>query len=219
MKLNQFAEHGRCMRSRLGPLALGLALTVLTGLGFFARELVADGGVSGSGAGGDTVGTLPLSSQPPSNLIDPNSGSSATGPATPILSLTGPLSELNGMIVDAYGDGNVYLTWLGNGNARFDFYGHDTVILDRTRFQNSFVKAQITIGSSFQGALVQLSVNDVVRSVHAISAGTIDTRLRKMTQTGLIDLGVVWHAENAQHVHSVLSFKGSGNLIKIDQRD
>jgi len=219
MKLNQITERSTRARGRFGPLTLGLALTLLAGLGSLTGALIADGGASGSGAGGDTVGTLPLLSLPPAPLIDPDGGETATGPATPILTMSGPIAELQGMIVDAYGDGGVVLTWLGNGNGRFDFYGHDTVILDRTRFQNSFVKAQIAIGSSFQGALVKISVNDVVRATHAASAGTVDTRLRKMTQTGLVDLGVVWHAESAQHVHAVLSFKGSGNLIKIEQRD
>lgn len=226
MKLNQITGRGwptrrHClgMRGHFGPLALVLALTLLAGFGLLTSTLIADGGTSGSGAGGDTVGTLPLMSQPPSPLIDPNGGLIQTGPAAPILSLSGPLSELQGMIVDAYGDGSVVLTWLGTGDVRLDFYGHDTVILDRTRFLNSFIKAQITIGSSFQGAIVKLFVNDVLRSTHALSAGTIDTRLRKMTQTGLVDQGVVWHAVNAQHVHSVMSFKGSGNLLKIEQRD
>lgn len=216
MKLNKFAERGSRGRRSRAPLILSIALTLLAGLGLFRGALIADGG--GSGAGGDTVGTLPLLTLPGAPLIDPN-GNPMFGPMTPILTLSGPVSEVTSMIVDAYGDGGYVLTWLGNGNARFDFYGHDTIILDRTRFQNSFVKAQIAIGSSFQGALVKISVNDVVRSTHAVTAGTVDTRLRKMAQTGLIDMGVVWHAENAQHVHSVLAFKGSGNLIKIDQRD
>lgn len=219
MKLRHFSGRIRRTRGHFGPLALVLALTLLAAFGLLGGALIADGGASGSGAGGDTVGTLPLLSQPPAPLIDPNGGIPSTGPATPILSLSGPLPELTGMIVDAYGDGIVVLTWLGNGDVRFDFYGHATVILDRTRFLNSFIKAQITIGSSFQGALVKLTVNDVLRSTHALSAGTIDTRLRKMTQTGLVDQGVVWHAENAQHVHTVISFKGSGNLIKLEQRD
>jgi hypothetical protein len=226
MKLNQLTERGwptrrHCLgtRGHFGPLALVLALALLAGFGLFTGTLLADGGASGSGAGGDTVGTLPVMSNPPAPLIDPNGGLPASGPAVPILSLSGPLSELKAMIVDAYGEGYVVLTWLGNGDVRFDFYGHDTVILDRTRFLNSFIKAQITVGSSFQGAIVRLFVNDVLRSTHALSAGMIDTRLRKMTQTGLIDLGVVWHAENAQHTHSVMSFKGTGNLVKIEQRD
>lgn len=233
MKLNKLSRTGSPRRGGLltsrGHLAIGIAVTLLAGLGFFASTLIAAGGSgdlspSGSGAGGDTVGTLPLMSNPPpppSPLMAPGGSSSTapTGPQTPILTLQGPLTELQSMIVDAYGDGGVYVAFLGNGIARMEFYGHDTVLLDRTAYANSFVKAQISIGSSFQNALARISVNGVIRQTHVLHEGTIDTRLRQMSQTGLIDVGVVWHAESVNHLHSVLEFKGTGNLIKIEQRD
>ena len=208
-------------------LALSLSALSLWGLGLLGGVLIADDG--GSGAGGDTVGTLPLMSNPPPpppELISPPPGGPGapgvmmpTGPATPILTLEGPVNEVQAMIVDAYGDGGVYVRWLGNGIARFEFYGRDTVLLDRTLFQNSFVKARILVGSSFQGAIATIKVDDVVKSTRALVAGTLDTRLHTMTQTGLIDHGVIWHAESVQHVHAVLAIKGNANLIKLEQRD
>jgi hypothetical protein len=181
---------------------------------------------SGSGAGGDSVGSLPLSAGgPPTgpSRAGPRDGypghQMPAGPATPILSLVGTQAELDAVVFDAYGTGSMASFDLGNGLVRYEFYGRVTVELRRAQFQTSFVSAQLVIGSSFQGAKAVIKVDGQFKAKHILNEGVRDLHLHQLVQSGIVDLGLNWHARNLQNVHRVIAIDDVGNLIRIDQRD
>lgn len=200
-----------------------LALTMSAG------ALIADDemglAASGTGAGGDSVGSLPFTAPPPpAGTTGANAGEpgqvATTGPATPIFTLVGTQAELDLVIHDAQGTGSVTRVVLGNGLVRYEFYGRVTVWLDRSAFQSSFVSAQILIGASFQGALAKLRVDDVLKAKQILLAGSRDMRLHQLLNAGIVDLGLNWHALSPTGVHAILAVDAApGNLIRVDQRD
>lgn len=180
---------------------------------------------SGSGAGGDSVGSLPLQAGPPRGGQSTSVGGShpglliPSGPSRPIFTLVGTPSELEALVFDAYGVGTIDTVDLGNGLVRMEFHGRMTVELRRAELLTSLVSAQIVVGSSFHGGKAKLKVNDVFKAKQILTEGARDMRLRQLVQAGVVDLGLNWHAVSLQGAHRVLDFSDHGNLIRIQQRD
>lgn len=181
---------------------------------------------SGSGAGGDSVGSLPLRAGPP-----PPGGQSTSvggshpglllpsGPSRPIITLVGTPNELEALVFDAYGIGSPETVDLGKGLVRMEFHGRMTIELRRAELLTSLVSAQIVVGSSFHGGQAKLKVNDVFKAKQILTEGARDMRLRQLVQAGVVDQGLNWHAVSLQGAHRVLDFSDHGNLIRIQQRD
>lgn len=222
MKLHKHT-HARPIARRWAVLLAGFL-----GLCWLGGHLVAGDlhyAPSGGGAGGDSVTGLPL-------MADPGMGSNPagehdaypghlmpTGPSTPIFALVGTQAEIDAAVFDAYGPGSMNVVDLGNGLVRYEFYGRVTVELRRAQFQASFVSAQILVGSSFQGAKAIVKVNDAFKAKHMLHEGARDLHLHQLVQSGVVDLGLNWHARNTQGVHRVIAIDDHGSLIRIDQRD
>lgn len=219
----------RCVPS-LNAVLLLIGTALLVGTVLTVGAVWASDGTplapSGSGAGGDSVGSLPLRAGPPRPGAQSTSAGGAhpgllmpSGPSRPILTLVGTQSELDALVFDAYGVGSINSIDLGNGLVRMEFHGHITVELRRAELLTSLVSAQIVIGSSFHGGKAKVKVNDVVKSKQILTEGARDMRLRQLVQAGIVDQGLNWHAVSLQGVHAVLDVSDQGNLIRIQQRD
>lgn len=212
----------RTGRGALGARGLtALALAVMLGAGQLVR---AGDDLLESGGGGDTVGSLPLTSWPPPPG-DPGIGtppSVEVGPATPIATLTGPREDVLATILSAHAtgpDGEFRLLQLWNGEIRVEFYGRVTVVLDRQLVQTAPVRTEVLVGSTFVGGLAQYRVGGQLRAVEPLLLGAKDFRLRELDDAGVLVEGFNWHAISLQQVHRVIDIQAAGNLITIQQRD
>jgi hypothetical protein len=218
MNRNRSIETGQGARGARGLTALALA--VLLGAGQFVRA--GDDGASESG-GGDTVGSLPLLSSNGPPLGAPGGGTTIeVGPTMPIATLSGPREAVLAAILDAYPtgpDGQVRLIHLWDGEIRVEFYGRVCVVLDRQLIQDTPVRAEVVVGSTFAGGIAQYRVGGQLRATDVLELGAKDFRLSELDRAGVLVQGLNWHGVSPLFVHRVIAIQAAGNLISIQQRD
>lgn len=173
------------------------------------------------GTGGDSIGSLPLMSAggPGANG---SLGENLVGPVRPAFSLTGTQEHLLAAIVEAFptgADAGYAVVPLPDGRLRLEFYGRVTVVLDHARLMSTPVTGQIRIGSSFQGGVASLEVGGQIRQVQALPLGLLPLPLQQLSSSGVLQLGMVWHAVSLQSAHRVLEIKKIGERVRVEQRD
>jgi hypothetical protein len=197
-------------------------------LGLLARVLVADEVPTsfGGGAGGDTVGSLPM-------MAGPGHGSGGDelekylGPVQPAFGLEGLEVEIQALILDAYPlgpDAGFERIPLANGRVRYQFIGRVGLVLDRTLVGQTLVgqgtvRSVAVIGATFHGGMAQIAVGGQVRAQQALLMGVKDLRLAALDDAGVLAQGLNWHGVSPTWQHRVFAVRALDNTIKIEQRD
>lgn len=218
--MNLHSNQRPTARPGLKAFVLSLAM----GLGALAFFSNADAPMSLGGTGGDTVGSLPMMSAPPSGGTtgETSSLSNTIGPDRPGFALVGLEAEVLAAIVDAYPtgpDGCFERVVLPNGRVRYQFLGRMNVLLDRAFMSTGRVRAHTVVGMPFVGGVATISVANIPRASEPLALGSKDLKIQQLDASGVLDQVFRWHAVSLQNRHRVIYIKTVGNVLRVEQRD
>jgi len=219
--------HSNQRPPRCSPLA-ALRASV-AGAFVLALSLLAVGGdeamFGGSGSGGDSIGSLPLTA-PGGGQSDGSIGEAGApgliGPARPSIALTGREADLLAVLLNATpisADANYDVFELADGRLRLEFYGQLSLLLDRERLMTLPVIAQLRIGSTFQGGAATLSVAGEARGVQALPLGYLPLPLQQLSGAGVLPLGLEWRAQSLGGLVREIDVHQTGSVIHVVQHD
>lgn len=202
-------QNSKARKLRSSGLVLGLALVLLPALllaqnGSDAAEepdqlggLMAAGPGGGPGGGGglwgdDTIGTLPIHCDDDDDItfgfVD-----AMVAIGTPSIYLQGRLSDAQGIIQWAQGDGEVYIEQLdfaADPLVRLTFVGDVSIDLDRRQFRSDALEFGLFSGLDFGRSLVRFSLTGTIVPGSVLMPGTsYPVDLHGFDTFGLLDQG------------------------------
>jgi hypothetical protein len=198
------------------------AWTMLGGLVLLTLGLGARAGDGDFAPGDDLIGSLPIL-YPQEGSGSLTSGPQATGGELGVtmdvtLTLTGSMDEVEGAILDAYGQGWVEVEKTSIPDV-FTYVFHGNVIIDMQRnvLERGLIKSTLRPGLEFLGGVAGTSWNGKKAGGFVIKNYEFNLALQGVLNQGVVDVGgIALNMLSRTHVQSFLGIQAFGDQVQLE---